>query len=137
MIEIGTVSKIDSRSKATVQFPRKTACENCHMCFKPRNEMFVRIVIKNTLDAKVGDKVSVSMGNQVVLAASFLVYGMPILLVALSLLLTRKLDEMLSFGISMAVLAVSFIAMSFLDKWLKNNKNYMPEMVEIIKQEEQ
>lgn len=136
MIEIGTVSKIDSRNRATIRFPRKTACENCHMCFKPRNEMFVSIVTKNTLDAHVGDKVSVSMGNQVVLTAALLVYGIPVLLVAVSLLLTRKLDQMLSFGISMGVLAFSFTVMSFIDKWLKNNKNYTPKMVEIIKQEE-
>ncbi len=136
MIEVGTVSKVDARNRATIQFPRKTACENCHMCFKPRNEMYVRIVIKNTLSAKVGDKVSVSMGNQVVLTASFIVYGVPILLVAAALFFTRKLDEMLSFGISMAVLAVSFIAMAFLDKWLKNKKNYTPKMVEIIQEDE-
>ncbi|MDD4316470.1 MAG: SoxR reducing system RseC family protein [Clostridia bacterium] len=136
MTETGTVSKIDSRNRATVQFPRKTACEHCHMCLKPKNEMFVRIAIKNTLDAKVGDTVSVSMGTQVVLAASFIVYMVPVLLVAAALFATRGLGELASFGIAMGVLVISYIIIAFIDKWLKKNKDYTPKMVEIIKQEE-
>ena len=72
MKEIGFVHKVKG-STATVRFERKTACENCNMCLKPKEEMYVELKLKNTLNAKVGDKVEVTMGQRAVLTASFIV----------------------------------------------------------------
>ena len=107
MTEIGTISKIDKKNRATVRFPRKTACENCRMCLKPKDEMYVELLVKNTLGAKVGDKVSVSMGKQIVLISSIIVYLLPVVLVAAALFFTRSMKEILSFGISMGILIIS------------------------------
>ena len=132
MIETGTIKKIDKRNVATVRFARKSACENCHMCFKPRNEMFVELTVKNTLNAKVGDRVSISMGKDVVLISSFIVYILPIIFVGIVLVTTKNMDEMISFGIAGIVLLLSYVIISIADKWIKKKKNFIPKMVKII-----
>lgn len=137
MIETGTVYKIDKKNKATIRFNRKTACENCRMCLKPKDEMYVELVLKNTIEAKEGDKVSVSMGNQVVLLSSIIVYLLPVIFVAVILFLTRNIDELVSFGLAMGILVVSYVIIYFIDKWIKKNKNYTPEMVAIINEEDE
>lgn len=135
MTEQGKVFKIDAKGRATVKFPRKTACENCRMCLKPKNEMYVHVVIKNTLGAKVGDEVTVSMGNQAVLAASVIVYLMPLVLVALSLVFTNGLGDMVSFFVAIATLAVGFAIVALIDRFLRKNKKYIPEMQSIVSED--
>lgn len=135
MVEIGEVHKIDSANRATVRFPRKIACENCRMCFKPKDEMYAELVVKNTLQAKVGDKVSVKMGSQMVLVSSFIVYLAPVIVVAIALFLTRSLDELVSFAISIGALVASYIAISILDNWIKYNSKFAPQMAQIIQED--
>ena len=64
MKEVGVVHKTKG-SFAVVRFERKTACENCNMCLKPREEMYVELRLKNKLNAKVGDIVEVESPNGV------------------------------------------------------------------------
>lgn len=137
MIEKGIVHKIDKKNRATVRFSRKSACDSCNMCLKRKDEMFVELVVNNTLDAKVGDKVSVHMGKQIVLLSSIIAYLIPVVFVAIALFFTRKLDELVSFGIAMGILIISYIIIAILDKWIKKRKNYAPSMVEIICEEVQ
>ena len=106
------------------------------MCLKPKDEMYVELLVKNTLGAKVGDKVSVSMGKQIVLISSIIVYLLPVVLVAAALFFTRSMKEILSFGISMGILIINYVIIAFIDKWIKSNKNYIPKMVAILKEED-
>ena len=82
MTERGVVTKVKGK-KATVQFDRKSACDSCHMCAVTRDGMKVQIVIENTLDANVGDFVSVQMGERFVLTAALIVYIIPLVLVGI------------------------------------------------------
>ena len=43
MVETGKVTKLKG-DRITVRFPRKTACENCHMCLKSPDDMYVEII---------------------------------------------------------------------------------------------
>lgn len=137
MIETGEIYKINKKNMATVRFPRRTACADCRMCFKPKDEMYVELVVKNTLEGNIGDKVSVSMGQQIVLVSSIVVYLIPVILVAIALFATKNLEELISFGIAMGVLVISFVIVAFMDKWIKKNKNYAPEMVAILNKEDE
>lgn len=133
MIEIGKVFNIKSNGIATVRFDRKTACENCNMCLKPREENYVELRLKNTLNAKAGDTVKVVMGKRAVLTASVIVYLIPLALMAIALIATFKLDQLISFGVSMGTLAVGFIIVAVIDKLIIRKKSdYLPKMVEII-----
>lgn len=132
MTEQGEVYKIDKKNRAIVRFPRTTACKNCNMCFKPRNEMFVEVTLQNTLNAKVGDSVSVSMGKKAVLGASIIVYLVPIVFVGAILALTYKIDEVLSFVFAAVGLVVSETLIALTDRLLRKKTEYMPKMVEIL-----
>ncbi|MBR2349650.1 MAG: SoxR reducing system RseC family protein [Clostridia bacterium] len=132
MVETGVVHKIKG-SFATVRFERKTACEKCNMCFKPKEEMYVELRVKNVLQAKVGDKVTVKMGERAVLTASFLVYGLPVIVMALALVLTYKLDIGICLGVSLGSLVLSFIGIALIDRFIiRKKKEYMPIMSSII-----
>lgn len=135
MKEVGVVHKIKG-SQATVRFERKTACENCNMCLKPREEMYVELRLKNSLNAKVGDRVEVTMGQRAVLTASFIVYIVPIMIMAIVIACTYKLEEWIALVASLGSLVLSFIGVALVDKLIiKKRKDYFPVMSAIITEE--
>ena len=132
MKEIGFVHKVKG-STATVRFERKTACENCNMCLKPKEEMYVELKLKNTLNAKVGDKVEVTMGQRAVLTASFIVYVFPLIVMSIVIACTFKLEVWISLVSSLGSLVLSFIGVSIIDKLIIRKKaDYLPVMSAII-----
>lgn len=131
MKEIGVVHKIKG-SFATVRFERKTACENCNMCLKPRDERYVELRLKNNLNAKIGDKVEVTMGQKAVLTSSFIVYVMPLIVMAIVLGVTYQLELWISLVSSLGSLALSFIGVALIDKLIIRKKaNYLPVMTAV------
>ena len=135
MKEVGVVHKIKG-SMATIRFERKTACENCNMCLKPKEEMYVELKLKNSLNAKVGDKVEVTMGQRAVLTASFIVYMLPLLLMAIVIVCTYQLEVWVSLVASLGSMVVGFICVSLIDKLIIRKKaDYLPSMSEIITEE--
>ncbi len=132
MKEIGVVHKIKG-SFATVRFERKTACENCNMCLKPRDEMYVELRLKNSLNANIGDKVEVTMGQKAVLTSSFIVYVMPLIVMAIGLGITYKMELWISLLSSLGSLVISFIGIALIDRLIIRKKaNYLPIMTDII-----
>lgn len=78
MREIATVIKAE-RGRATIKVERKTACGDCaNKCMIGRDNLSVETTVKNTVDAKVGDKVIVEMSFQDLLSASKIVYLIPL-----------------------------------------------------------
>ena len=135
MKEVGVVHKIKG-SMATIRFERKTACENCNMCLKPKEEMYVELKLKNSLNAKVGDKVEVTMGQRAVLTASFIVYMLPLLLMAIVIVCTYQLEVWVSLVASLGSMVVGFICISLIDKLIIRKKaDYLPLMSAIITEE--
>ena len=132
MKEIGVVHKIKG-SFATVRFERKTACENCNMCLKPRDEMYVELRLKNSLNANIGDKVEVTMGKKAVLTSSFIVYVMPLIVMAIVLGITYKMELWISLLSSLGSLVISYIGVALIDRLIIRKKaNYLPIMTDII-----
>lgn len=135
MTETGVVSKVKENGWATVRFDRKAACENCNMCLKPRDNNYVELKLKNTLNAAVGDKVSVSMGNRAVVSASFTVYIVPLIVVAVTLAATYRFVPLwVEMLILAGALAGGFGIVALIDRYIKKSKDYLPRMVEIIKE---
>lgn len=135
MKEIGVVHTIKGKM-ATVRFERKTACENCNMCLKPREEMYVELRLKNVLNAKVGDKVEVTMGKRAVLTASFIVYVLPLVTMAIALICTYKMELWISLSASFGALGIGFVAVCVIDRCIiRKRKDYLPIMSSIISEE--
>ena len=133
MLEIGVVEKLTNNGKtAKVVFPRRTECDKCGMCLKHKDQMKVSVNVKNTLDAKVGDRVSVGMKEGFVLRAAFIVYVVPIILVGLTVGLGRNLNELLLFGLVFAALAVGLVISVISDRAIRKKGVALPQMEEII-----
>ncbi len=137
MVEIGKVHKV-SGSWAVVRFDRKLACENCNMCLKPKEENYVELKVKNKINAKVGDKVKVSMGDRAVITASVIVYVVPLVLVAIAVVVTSLFTtEFVSLIAAIITLVLSFVIVHIIDKKIKTNSAYFPQMETYIEESEE
>ncbi|MBQ7653266.1 MAG: SoxR reducing system RseC family protein [Clostridia bacterium] len=133
MLEIGVVEKITDNGKtAKIVFPRRTECDKCGMCMKHKDEMKVSISVKNTLNASVGDRVSVGMKDGFVLRAAFIVYVIPVILIGLTVGLGRNLNELLLFGLVIAALIVGVVIAIVCDRAIRKKGVALPQMVEIV-----
>lgn len=131
MTETGTVAAIDKSGYATVEFERKSACGNCGMCLKTKDEMKVSIRVKNKLDAKIGDRVSVDMSSVIVLRSSFIVYIIPVVIVALALFFTRNLGELYQVIAFITSLVVSVAIDVIVDKIQRKKQKFVPTMTTV------
>ena len=132
MREVGKVESIDKHGFATVVFDRKQACEHCQMCLQGKNAMKVSIRVKNSLNAVVGDSVSVEMSERIVLKSALVVYLIPVVLVTIALLSTMRLDEKYQIISFVASLALAVVIDVIIDKSLKKRKKAIAKMTEII-----
>lgn len=132
MTETGTVTAVNKKNIATVRFERKDACSKCRMCAAKRNEMYVKCNVRNTLNAKVGDTVSVEMSNRAVLTAAFVVYVIPLILMLIGLLCSQKLSDGVQIGITMGCLAAGFIIAIIVDRCVRKKKSFTPTMTQIV-----
>jgi len=141
MIETGYV--IDNKGKqAVVRIQRKTACKNCGMCKQGAKGM--EITLDNPLNAKQGDCVEISMGDQMVLRASLIVYAIPLLF----LLIGAALGYIFSPGLGIAnkdlaaaVCGIVFTALSYtivrsIDRRVSEKKGYVPRITRVLSKEE-
>ncbi len=133
MVETGTVKKIDKKNRAVVEFPRKSACDKCGMCVVRKGSMTVSVTIDNKLNAKAGDKVNVEMGDRFVLTASFIVYVIPLILVAVGILAFMSLGEIAQIIAAVSMLVLGFVIAYLLDKFvISKKKGFKPEMISIL-----
>lgn len=133
MVEIGEIKKTTKNGWCTVRFPRKTACENCRMCLKPKEEMYVELKVKNTLGAKEGDRVSVSVGDRAVVSASMIVYLIPLALLAAALGATSFASDLaLSLGCAGGALILGFGIVALIDRKIKNKRGFAPSLTAIL-----
>lgn len=132
MRETGVVHKVRGRF-ATVRFDRKAACENCNMCLKPREANYVELRLENTLNAAVGDKVEVAMGDRAVLTAALLVYAVPLIVMGAALGFTYTLELWICLTVSFGAMIFAFAAVSLIDRFvLRRRPEYMPKMIAVV-----
>jgi len=136
MKERAEVIKISGKT-AVVKIDRKSECSSCGMCgFKGKNN-FVKLRAKNTADAKAGDIVIIEIENDNRLAASFIVYILPLIFVAAGLIAGYFTgSEIWMFIICLLMLAIGYIIIAAIDKKLSEKKGFCPEIVQIIQKEQ-
>lgn len=134
MKETGLITEI-TRNECVVRFNRKAACDNCNMCFRTKDDMYVELVVENTLDAKVGDSVEVEIPDKSVLKASFLAYIVPASAFLIGLVATKNMEDWASISIAIAALAIAYIGVMGAERYLRKKKGFIPRMTTLIKKE--
>ena len=138
MLEVGVVESVnEKRGTAKVVFDRKSACDKCGMCLTAKGEkMRVYVEVKNTLGAKVGDKVGVAMNDKFVLRAAFIVYIVPVVLVGIGLAVFRKLNYLLLLIVIGVGLLLGIAIGITADKVIRKKSAFAPSMSQIFPAEE-
>lgn len=134
MFEVGTVESVnDKHGTAKVVFDRKSACAKCGMCLTANGDkMKVYVDVKNSLSAKVGDKVEVAMSDRFVLKAAFVVYLIPILLIGIGLAIFRNYSDIILFAVICSALIVGTGISIVVDRLVKKKGKSAPIMRNII-----
>ena len=133
MIEQGEVTKV-VKDKVVISFDRKTECKKCGMCAFGKDDMKVKLTLKNKINAQVGDIVTVTMGEKFVLTSAFVVYLIPVALIGLFLGLGIYFNcaDYVQIILAMSGLVVGFIFSFLIDKLIKNKKHFSPVIKEIV-----
>ena len=130
MKETGIVKDV-SGEFCHVVVRRKSACgENCASCgggCKLQNQI---CLVKNTKNAKPGDKVEIEIDTIMVLKTAFLVYLLPIIVFIFTYFALSKLSELIAAVISISAMLSVFVLLFIADK--KKKHEYISHISQIL-----
>lgn len=139
-IEQGVVEQVLG-TQAHIRMERSPACSSCgsrHMCYGDSSEDLL-VEIDNTLKAKVGDRVEISMPTGSLLRLSVLVYCGPILAMIAGAFAGQTWAESLGAEPTLAsiiggvtALTVAFIGLKRYDRAAREKGRYVPKMTRIL-----
>jgi len=139
--EEGIVFKINAPGTAWVKTMRSSACESCssrHACQGEGAGQEMEVEAINTADARVGDRILLSIKTASLLKATFLLYIFPILAMLAGALLGQSVAEMRGSDPSAmaALFAFVFFGLAFgvirlAGRRLASNSSYKPEIIKI------
>ena len=142
MTEEGTVTRIEGK-KAWVLTIRGTACESCDgrsfcMPFGGDGKK-MEIAALNTVNARVGNIVNISLRSSSVMKAAFFVYMVPIIMLFIGVFtgnwMAFKLNydkETCSLITGFLAFSASFLIVKLVSKWLSKKREFIPEITKII-----
>ena len=131
MHEFGTVIAI-KESPIQVEIPRSKRCRGCHACTPLNGKDSMTLFALNDCQAAIGDQVQIQIQESGELSASLLLYGIPLAVFLISLVLFALfLPEIPALLLSFLILSLAYLAIHFLSKRL-NRERYMPRAVLIL-----
>ena len=98
----------------------------------------MHIVMNNNLNVSVGDQVKIGVDSNIVLKYSIFLYGFPVLMFILSILLvnlffpTLKAIDTIGFVVGFITMIISFIIVKYVDNkyaYLATRAMYMEEII--------
>jgi sigma-E factor negative regulatory protein RseC len=138
--EIGIIERVEGR-RAVVRIQKGgscAACENRSSCHIDSDRpLFVEV--DNEMGAAEGDRVELSMPTSSLLKLSFLVYMVPVLALVMGAILGAEWAESLGLSPTSAslllggsALAVSFLFLRRLDRFLRHRPEYRPSLTKVF-----
>ncbi len=140
--EEGIVIKITPNT-AVIRATRKSACESCsqkHACAATENSQEMEFEADNSIQAKVGDKVTISLPTGKLLSASFLLYIFPIIMMIAGALTgdllanAYQMDRsIMSAGGGFLFFFIAFGIVKIKDMQAKKSGGFLPKIIRIHK----
>lgn len=127
---VGTVTELRG-DMALVRFKRTKACGDCHACVSFGTDE-AGTEIRNTLGAKVGDRVAIELHSGSVFTASLILYGIPLAALLAGVLIGSRISDAAAalIGIGAALLALLCIRL-FEPRFRKLGK-FEPRMTALV-----
>lgn len=116
---------------AVVRFQRSAMCSHCGGCLAI-GEKELETRVPNTLAAKIGDRVEVSMAGRRVLEASVLAYVVPLAFLLLGIWLGSYLSDVFALLFGVAGCGIAFFVLRRLEKRKGFTKKFKPRMTGIL-----
>lgn len=134
LIEEGIV-KESKDGIATVVISNSDNCEECtaKLYCKPGNSNERSLTVKDTFGVNSGDKVRVSINGSQILRVSFLIYGIPLILMLVGLFIGMQLfpihKELYSTIFAVGLVSIYILIIHFIDKKRNYQLKSYPEIV--------
>ena len=128
LIEEGIV-KESKDGIATIVISDSDNCKECtaKLYCKPGNSNERNLTVKDNLGVNTGDRVRVSINGGQILRVSFLIYGMPLILILAGLFVGMQFfqihKELFSTFFAIGLVSIYILIIHFIDK----KRNYPPE----------
>ena len=119
MREIGKVTGVE-KDYLIVSVDKKDECSKCGMCAFPKNATNMLVRAKNTTDGGLGDLVIIERQAEAKLTGIFLVFLVPLFLIAIALLVNYLFikNDLALLGMSVGLVALWYVILSKIDKKL-------------------
>lgn len=134
---------VDNRT-AKMIMQRHSACASCGKCTKLSSECQDLVVeVDNSIGAKKGDRVEVSMESVKVLKATLLAYVVPLIFLLVGTILTYYILDLIKFSGEIEVISgvvgllctlVSYLLLRKNDDKFKQSRQYIPKITRIIEE---
>ncbi|WP_343344551.1 SoxR reducing system RseC family protein [Terrisporobacter petrolearius] len=134
---------VDNRT-AKMIMQRHSACASCGKCSKLSSECQDLVVeVDNSIGAKKGDRVEVSMESVQVLKATMLAYLVPLIFLLAGTILTYYILDLIKFSGPIEVISgvvglictgISYLLLRKNDDKFKQSRQYIPRITKIIEE---
>lgn len=143
MNQIGKIISIEDKM-ATVELERSSACAKCGICHLGETQI-LHIDVENSINAQVGQRVLIAVGQGSVLKASSILYLIPLLAlvggIGLAYLLERLIGlpgnvDWWGIGIGLTLFFLAYVIIRLQEPALRSNPAYAPRMLRLAGEQE-
>ncbi len=139
MYRVGEVVKIEG-DMAQIKLTRHSACGKCKACKIGEDDGSVYSDAYNSMHAKEGDHVEISMDEGDLLGAAAILYGFPLITMLICVFIVNWMlgkseivnHEVILGATALISLAATFTIIKAKNGEFKRSKKYLPEITKII-----
>ncbi len=128
MLETGRVTKIEGKNAVVSMLP-SDSCAGCNRCSKSGEGK--ELLAENSVGAAEGDWVEVSVSDGSRLAATVIVFLIPLAALAAGLLLGSLWGELWMFLLGVIFMLLSYTIVWAADRLVKKKRGFLPVIIQI------
>ena len=132
---VGTVTRLNG-NKAEVVFKRTKACGSCEACLRFGTDE-AAAEIKNTLNAKVGDRVEIAIRSGSMLKAGFILYLIPLAALVIGVYFGCRINDIAGALIGIGAALITLVIIHLFEPRFKRMGIFEPAMLRIINEKEE